>query len=66
MHKLIVLTLVTGVATLAALTAMPAAAKVGATTNGRIAFSRYDPTVDDNYTYTANPDCMPALQLSGP
>ena len=42
MRKLIVLTLVAGVATLGALTAMPATAKVGSTTNGRIAFGRED------------------------
>src|SRR5205085_3040508 len=50
-------------AALAALTAMPAAAKVAGTTNGRIAFSRYDPTVDDSYTYTANPDGSNPQQL---
>lgn len=33
----------------------PAGAKV-AGPNGRIVFSRYDPSADDNITYTANPD----------
>lgn len=40
---------------LAALTALPAAGKVPGA-NGRIAFDRYDPALDENVTYTANPD----------
>jgi TolB protein len=31
-------------------------AKAPAPSNGRIAFSRYDPLLDDNVTYTVNPD----------
>jgi Tol biopolymer transport system component len=56
MHKLTVLKLVAGVAMLAALTAMPAAAKVGGATNGRIAFGREDFSLGDTVTYTMNPD----------
>jgi Tol biopolymer transport system component len=55
MRKLIALGLLAGVAALAALIAMPAAAKV-AGPNGQIAFDRFDPALDDNVTYTANPD----------
>jgi Tol biopolymer transport system component len=39
-----------------------AGAKV-AGTNGRIAFSRYDPETDDNIAYTANPDGSDEQQL---
>src|SRR5512134_1039453 len=54
MRKLITLGLLVGLAALA-LTAMSAGAKV-AGPNGRIAFDRYDPALDANVTYTANPD----------
>jgi Tol biopolymer transport system component len=71
MHKLIVLMLVAGVATLAALTAMPAAGKVLGP-NGQIAFARYDPSIGDTVTYTANPDgsqarpFFPGMQTGAP
>ena len=55
MRKLIALALLAGLAALAALTALPADAKVPGPT-GRIAFDRFDPALDDNVTYTANPD----------
>lgn len=64
MRKLIVLTLVAGAATLAALTSMPAAAKVPGS-NGRIAFARMDPasTEGDTFAFTANPDGSDVQQL---
>jgi Tol biopolymer transport system component len=64
MRKLIVLMLVAGVATVAALTSMPAAAKVPGS-NGRIAFARMDPasTEGDTFAFTANPDGSNVQQL---
>jgi TolB protein len=44
-----------GVVVLALLAALPAGAKVRGP-NGRIVFSRFDQTVGDTVTYTANPD----------
>jgi TolB protein len=42
-------------AAIAALIAIPAAAKRPGS-NGRIVFARYDPALDDDFIYTANPD----------
>jgi Tol biopolymer transport system component len=60
MRKLIVLGLIAGLA-MAALTAMPAGAKVPGP-NGRIAFARFEPGVG-MVTYTVNPDGSQLQQL---
>ena len=62
MRKLTLLTALAGFAALVALTAMPAAAKVPGP-NGRIAFARFDPVLQDDVTYTANPDGSNAQPL---
>jgi Tol biopolymer transport system component len=46
----------------AVLIAIPAAANAPGA-NGRIAFSRFDPTLDDDFVYTANPDGSHEQQL---
>jgi TolB protein len=61
MRKLIVLGLLAGLATLVALTAMPAGGKVSGP-NGRIVFSRVVQD-DDTVTYTVNPDGSHMQQL---
>jgi Tol biopolymer transport system component len=55
MRKPLILGLLAGLATLTALTATPGVAKAPGP-NGRIAFARFDPVVQDDVTYTANPD----------
>jgi hypothetical protein len=62
MRKLIVLGLLAGLAALAGVSMMPAAAKVPGP-NGRIAFARVDPAVGGTVTYTANPDGSHVKQL---
>jgi hypothetical protein len=62
MRKPIVLGLLAGFAALAALTAVPADAKVPGP-NGRIAFARFDPAMDGTVTYTVNPDGSQVEQL---
>jgi Tol biopolymer transport system component len=62
MRKPIVLGLLAGFAALAALTAVPADAKVPGP-NGRIAFTRIDPAMGGTVTYMANPDGSKVEQL---
>jgi dipeptidyl aminopeptidase/acylaminoacyl peptidase len=62
MRKPIVPGLLAGFAALAALTAIPADAKVPGP-NGRIAFARFDPALGGTVTYTANPDGSRVQQL---
>ena len=60
MRKLLALPLL--VAAVAALIAIPAAAKP-LHQNGRIAFVRFDPALQDDFVYTANPDGSQEHQL---
>ena len=60
MSKLISFVLLAGA--IAVLTAIPAAAKQPAG-NGRIVFARFDPALDDDFIYTANPDGSHEQQL---
>jgi TolB protein len=60
MRKLILLGLLA--AALAVLVAIPAAAQPRGS-NGKIAFHRYDPSLDDVVVYTANPDGSDQQQL---
>jgi len=60
MSKLIAFVLLAGA--IAVLTAIPAAAKQPAG-NGRIVFARFDPALDDDFIYTANPDGSHEQQL---
>jgi Tol biopolymer transport system component len=60
MRKLVALPLLA--VALAALIAIPAAAKAPHA-NGRIAFVRFDPVLDDDFVYTANPDGSHEQQL---
>jgi len=62
MRKPIVLGLPAGFAALAALTAVPADAKVPGP-SGRIAFARFDPAMGGTVTYTVNPDGSQVEQL---
>lgn len=55
MRKLIILGLPAVLAAVSAVTAMPAEAKAPGA-NGRIAFTRFDPTLGGTVTYTVNPD----------
>jgi len=57
MSKLIAFVLLAGA--IAVLTAIPAAAKQPAG-NGRIVFARFDPALDDDFIYTANPEGVSA------
>jgi Tol biopolymer transport system component len=61
MRKLIVLSLLAGLA-LAALFALPAGASAPGV-NGQIVFSRFDPAAGDTFTYTVNPDGSHVQQL---
>jgi hypothetical protein len=60
MSKLIAFVLLAGA--IAVLTAIPATAKQPAG-NGRIVFARFDPALDDDFIYTANPDGSHEQQL---
>jgi Tol biopolymer transport system component len=60
MQRLIVLA--AAAVAIAALIAIPAAANAPGT-NGRVAFSRFDPTLDDDFVYTADPDGSHEQQL---
>lgn len=60
--KPILLGLLAGFAALAALTAIPADAKVPGP-NGRIAFTRFDPALGGTVTCTVNPDGSQMEQL---
>ena len=55
MRKLIVFGLPAVLAVVSAVTAMPAEAKAPGV-NGRVVFTRFDPTLGGTVTYTANPD----------
>jgi Tol biopolymer transport system component len=60
MRKLIGIVIV--VATVAVLVALPAGANPRGS-NGRIVFTRFDPALDDDFVYTANPDGSGERQL---
>src|SRR2546422_10724849 len=64
MRKLTVISVLVSLAALAAVTALPAGAKVPGP-NGRIAFARDDPasTEGDTFAFTANPDGSDPKQL---
>jgi Tol biopolymer transport system component len=62
MRKLIIFGLLAGLATMAALIAMPAAADPPGQ-NGRIVFGRFDPTVDNLVPFVMNPDGSHVQQL---
>ncbi len=60
MHKLFKLAILgVGLAALGA----PAAQATGPGPNGQILFSRYDPAIDDDHLFTANPDGSHVVQL---
>ena len=55
-------TFVLFVAAIGTIVALPAAANPPGT-NGRIVFARFDPALDDDFIYTANPDGSHEQQL---
>jgi Tol biopolymer transport system component len=62
MKRLIALVTLAGMTLLGIAVGGPSQAKVSSP-NGQILFSRYDPTIDDDHLFTANPDGSHEVQL---